>query len=201
MLLQGLLPVVNTAWHSWLQTDIKKKLILKKILKLILKKVQKYQFKLENCCVLQCPLDEQGEKANPLAGIRVSQLSLIDLAGSERTSRTKAAGLRIKEAGNINNTLMMLRSCIEILRENQLTNSNRMVPYRGSKITHYLKNYFDGDGKVKMVICVNPLASDYDETLVSCCFVMKLSLNSYISTFQIIEKITNCTEIGKLSLS
>ena len=62
---------------------------------------------------------------------------------------------------------MMLRTCIEVLRENQLNGGNRMVPYRDSKITHYFKNYFDGEGKVNMVICVNPLTSDYDETLVS----------------------------------
>ncbi|KAA0196639.1 hypothetical protein HAZT_HAZT004295 [Hyalella azteca] len=115
--------------------------------------------------VVQCPLDEQGEDVLTTVPLRISQLSLVDLAGSERTSRTGAAGLRIKEAGNINNTLMMLRTCIEVLRDNQLNNANRMVPYRDSKITHYFKNYFDGEGKVKMVICVNPLTSDYDETL------------------------------------
>ncbi|KAF2360049.1 Kinesin-like protein Kif23 Arf6-interacting domain [Trinorchestia longiramus] len=115
--------------------------------------------------VVQCPLDEQGEDVLTTAPLRISQLSLVDLAGSERTSRTGAAGLRVKEAGNINNTLMMLRTCIEVLRDNQLNSASRMVPYRDSKITHYFKNYFDGEGKVKMVICVNPLSSDYDETL------------------------------------
>lgn len=42
-----------------------------------------------------------------------------------------------------------------------------MVPYRDSKVTHLFKNYFDGEGKVKMVVCVNPKADDYEETLVS----------------------------------
>ena len=40
-----------------------------------------------------------------------------------------------------------------------------MVPYRDSKLTHLFKNYFDGEGKVKMVVCVNPKTDDYDETL------------------------------------
>lgn len=62
---------------------------------------------------------------------------------------------------------MTLRTCIEVLRENQLTGSSKKVPYRDSKVTHYFKNYFDGEGKVKMVVCVNPKADDYDETLVS----------------------------------
>ncbi|KAF3854887.1 hypothetical protein F7725_022942 [Dissostichus mawsoni] len=41
----------------------------------------------------------------------------------------------------------------------------RMVPYRDSKVTHLFKNYFDGEGKVRMVVCVNPKADDYEETL------------------------------------
>ena len=41
-----------------------------------------------------------------------------------------------------------------------------MVPYRDSKLTHLFKNYFDGEGKVRMIVCVNPKAEDYDESLV-----------------------------------
>lgn len=41
-----------------------------------------------------------------------------------------------------------------------------MVPYRDSKLTHLFKNYFDGEGKVRMIVCVNPKAEDYEESLV-----------------------------------
>lgn len=41
-----------------------------------------------------------------------------------------------------------------------------MVPYRDSKVTHLFKNYFDGEGKVRMIVCVNPKAEDYEETMV-----------------------------------
>ena len=51
--------------------------------------------------------------------IVVSQLSLVDLAGSERTSRTKTKGDRLKEASNINKALLVLRNCMETLRDNQ----------------------------------------------------------------------------------
>ncbi|XP_064077220.1 LOW QUALITY PROTEIN: kinesin-like protein KIF23 [Macrobrachium nipponense] len=116
--------------------------------------------------IVQAPLDENGEDIiTDRNCITVSQLSLVDLAGSERNTRTKATGDRVKEAGNINNSLMTLRACIETLRENQITGGSRMVPYRDSKLTHFFKNYFDGEGKVKMVVCVNPKADDYDETL------------------------------------
>ncbi|PIO36091.1 hypothetical protein AB205_0023600, partial [Aquarana catesbeiana] len=97
--------------------------------------------------------------------VTVSQLSLVDLAGSERTNRTKAEGNRLREAGNINQSLMTLRTCIEILRENQMCGTNKMVPYRDSKLTHLFKNYFDGEGKVRMIVCVNPKADDHEESL------------------------------------
>jgi hypothetical protein len=69
--------------------------------------------------------------------------------------------------GNINNSLMTLRTCLEILRENQLYGANKMVPYRDSKMTLLFKNFFDGEGQVEMIVCLNPSVEDYDETVVS----------------------------------
>uniref|UniRef100_A0A6Q2YIW3 Kinesin-like protein n=1 Tax=Esox lucius TaxID=8010 RepID=A0A6Q2YIW3_ESOLU len=114
----------------------------------------------------QAPLDADGDHIlQDKNQVTVSQLCLVDLAGSERTSRTKAEGSRLREAGNINQSLMTLRTCIEVLRENQMCGTNKMVPYRDSKVTHLFKNYFDGEGKVRMVVCVNPKADDYEETM------------------------------------
>uniref|UniRef100_A0A4W4FF14 Kinesin-like protein n=1 Tax=Electrophorus electricus TaxID=8005 RepID=A0A4W4FF14_ELEEL len=114
----------------------------------------------------QAPLDADGDNVlQDKNQVNVSQLCLVDLAGSERTSRTRAEGSRLREAGNINQSLMTLRTCIEVLRENQMCGTNKMVPYRDSKVTHLFKNYFDGEGKVRMVVCVNPKTDDYEETM------------------------------------
>ncbi|XP_015250659.1 PREDICTED: kinesin-like protein KIF23 isoform X1 [Cyprinodon variegatus] len=114
----------------------------------------------------QAPLDADGDNIlQDKNQVSVSQLCLVDLAGSERTARTGAEGTRIREAGNINQSLLNLRTCMEILRENQMYGTNKMVPYRDSKVTHLFKNYFDGEGKVRMVVCVNPKADDYEETM------------------------------------
>lgn len=121
--------------------------------------------------LVQAPTDSQGETVmNDKRTISVGQLSLVDLAGSERTNRTKNTGQRLREAGNINNSLMTLRTCLEVLRENQAINNGgvlKKVPYRDAKITHLFKSYFDGEGLVRMVVCVNPRAEDYDESVVS----------------------------------
>lgn len=119
--------------------------------------------------LVQAPTDSQGETVmQDRRTITVSQLSLVDLAGSERTNRTKNTGARLREAGNINNSLMTLRTCLEVLRENQSISSTgvqRKVPYRDAKITHLFKSYFDGEGLVRMVVCINPRAEDYDESV------------------------------------
>ncbi|KAM5338150.1 kinesin-like protein KIF23 isoform 4-T4 [Glossophaga mutica] len=119
-----------------------------------------------NIKLVQAPLDATGDNVlQEKEQITISQLSLVDLAGSERTNRTKAEGNRLREAGNINQSLMTLRTCMEVLRENQMYGTNKMVPYRDSKLTHLFKNYFDGEGKVRMIVCVNPKAEDYEESL------------------------------------
>ncbi|XP_076626873.1 kinesin-like protein KIF23 isoform X2 [Colletes latitarsis] len=116
--------------------------------------------------LVQAPLNCEGEQIiQDKRVVCITQLSLVDLAGSERTNRTKNTGQRLREAGNINNSLMTLRSCLETLRENQMQGTNKMVPYRDSKLTHLFKNYFDGEGQVRMIVCVNPRTQDFDETI------------------------------------
>ena len=56
----------------------------------------------------------------------VSQLSLVDLAGSERSSRTNTTGDRLKEASSINKALLVLRTCMETLRDNQAEAANKV---------------------------------------------------------------------------
>ncbi|KIH65411.1 kinesin motor domain protein [Ancylostoma duodenale] len=98
-------------------------------------------------------------------GIVVSQLSLVDLAGSERTKRTNNVGDRLAEAASINKSLMVLRQCIDKLRRNQRLGSFETVPYRDTKLTMLFKNFFEGSGKIRMIICANPKPADFEENL------------------------------------
>ncbi|XP_063053803.1 kinesin-like protein KIF20A [Engraulis encrasicolus] len=101
-----------------------------------------------------------------LKGTRISELSLCDLAGSERTKDQKS-GERMKEASNINTSLHTLGRCITALRHNQNNKSRapQVVPFRDSKLTRVLQNFFTGLGRSVMVVNINPCASTYDETL------------------------------------
>ncbi|XP_077052466.1 kinesin-like protein KIF20A [Siphateles boraxobius] len=97
---------------------------------------------------------------------RISELSVCDLAGSERC-KVQQNGERMKEANNINTSLLTLGRCISALRHNQ-TNKSRpplVVPFRDSKLTRVLQSFFCGHGRSCMVVNINPCASTYDETL------------------------------------
>ncbi|ROL48129.1 Kinesin-like protein KIF20A [Anabarilius grahami] len=102
----------------------------------------------------------------------LSDLSLCDLAGSERCNKTKTFGERLKEAGNINNSLLILGKCIAALRNNQSYRVKMSyVPFRESKLTRLFQGMFCGRGKACMIVNINQCASTYDETL----HVMKFS--------------------------
>uniref|UniRef100_A0A3Q1FU48 Kinesin family member 20Ba n=1 Tax=Acanthochromis polyacanthus TaxID=80966 RepID=A0A3Q1FU48_9TELE len=95
----------------------------------------------------------------------VSELCLCDLAGSERCAKTQNKGERLKEAGNINTSLLILGKCINALRHNQQAKLLQHVPFRESKLTHYLQGFFCGRGKACMIVNISQCASMYDETL------------------------------------
>ncbi|KAK7041945.1 hypothetical protein VNI00_008927 [Paramarasmius palmivorus] len=131
--------------------------------------------------IMRC---HRGEKNDPTA-IQISRITLVDLAGSERTKHTQTTGDRLKEAGNINNSLMVLGQCLEALRSNQhkvavslsqegkgeagrmdtrdIKKGLAIVPFRHSKLTEALMDYFVGDGRTVMIVNVNPYDTGYDE--------------------------------------
>ncbi|KAM4028633.1 kinesin-like protein KIF20A [Anomaloglossus baeobatrachus] len=103
--------------------------------------------------------------------IGVSEMSLCDLAGSERCNKTQTVGNRLKEAGNINNSLLILGKCIAGLKQSQNPKKPSYVPFRESKLTRLFQPFFCGKGRACMIVNINQCASTYDETL----HVMKFS--------------------------
>jgi len=92
--------------------------------------------------------------------IKVGKLNLIDLAGSERQSKTGASAERLKEASKINLALSSLGNVISALAE-----SSPHVPYRDSKLTRLLQDSLGGNSKTIMIANIGPSNYNYNETL------------------------------------
>lgn len=110
-------------------------------------------------------LDASGYSSRP----SVSQMTIVDLAGSERSDKTDAKGQRMKEAGNINASLMHLGKCLDAIKWNQQQKkgrNQRLIPYRDSKLTRIFKNYFEGkgNGTIRMVVNISEVSDAFDET-------------------------------------
>jgi len=89
------------------------------------------------------------------------KLSIVDLAGAERSSRTGITGKAQTETNAINLSLSTLNNCLEAMRK------GTRVPYRDSNLTKLFKDVFSGTGALAMICNVNPSPSEFDETVQS----------------------------------
>ncbi|XP_057291181.1 kinesin-like protein KIFC3 [Hydractinia symbiolongicarpus] len=97
------------------------------------------------------------------------KLNLVDLAGSERISKSGSEGLRLKEAQNINKSLLSLGDVIHSLK-----NKQQHVPYRNTKLTYLLQDCLGGDSKTLMVVQVSPVEKNVSETICSLNFAQRV---------------------------
>jgi hypothetical protein len=125
-----------------------------------------------------------------------SVFHVVDLAGAERSNRTKANFLQLKEANNINVSLMQLWRCLHGMKkkasaDGSTSANNDPIPYRESKLTHLLMPELGraGTAGVAMVTCVNPQCDDYDETI------------SILSNASLACKITELADIGRPAIA
>ncbi|XP_059631794.1 kinesin-like protein KIN-7E, chloroplastic [Cornus florida] len=91
--------------------------------------------------------------------VTLSQLNLIDLAGSE-SSKTETTGLRRKEGSYINKSLLTLGTVISKLTDVKSTH----IPFRDSKLTRMLQSSLSGHGRVSLICTVTPASSNSEET-------------------------------------
>jgi kinesin family protein 3/17 len=104
------------------------------------------------------------DKKTKITKIQKSKLCLIDLAGSERVSKsgTKDDTLRFKEATKINLSLLSLCQVISALTSKT---DKKHIPYRDSVLTRLLQDSLGGNSKTLMVSSVSPCENNYSETL------------------------------------
>lgn len=106
---------------------------------------------------------EMNDKRAPLmpGGVRVSTLSMIDLAGSERAAENKE---RRTEGAHINKSLLTLGTVIARLSGEKDSSGNptdkdgKHLPYRDSKLTRLLQPALSGNSLVS-ILCTVQLGS------------------------------------------
>ena len=107
-----------------------------------------------------------------------AKFNIVDLAGSQRQSKTGASGDRLKEANNINASLTNLGLVIEKLAHNCINKKNDFIPYRNSVLTHMLSESLAGNSKTFMIAAVSPADDNYEESLGTLRFAQRASLIS-----------------------
>ena len=110
--------------------------------------------------------------------VLISELSIVDLAGSESVRHSNALGKRQKEGGYINKSLLALSRVIESLSKNSRDKITRndFINYRESKLTHILKSSLCGNARIALICCVSPSELFMHETLSTLRFASRAKL-------------------------
>ncbi|NXN11695.1 KIF9 protein, partial [Indicator maculatus] len=116
-----------------------------------------------------------------------SKINLIDLAGSERLSKTGSEGQVLKEAAYINKSLSFLEQIVIALADPR----REHVPFRQSKLTHVLKDSLGGNSNTVLVTNICGEAAHVEETLSSLRFAARMK---WIRTEPVINEVCDQEE-------
>lgn len=106
----------------------------------------------------------------------IAKIRMCDLAGSERAASSSNFGIRLREGGNINRSLLALGAVVQSLLVQKKTTQNGaapFIPYRGSCLTRLLKDSIGGNCSTHMIFCLNPSSKQQEESVNTMLFAMK----------------------------
>ncbi|KAJ9459471.1 Kinesin-like protein [Diplonema papillatum] len=116
--------------------------------------------------IVVCETTMEGEgEDEQVAKVKVGQLNIVDLAGSEKVRQTGATGQRLEESKYINKSLSHLGNVIAALTSKDPGHLRQHVPYRDSKLTRILEDSLGGNCKTTMIATISPAPESYTESL------------------------------------
>lgn len=109
-------------------------------------------------------ISQTHEPPNPADRDRESKITIVDLAESERQTKTEvgADAKRLKEAERINMSLLILGRCLNACSS---LSAGSHIPIRESELTKMLSDIFGGNSKTLMFATVAPSMFNYAESL------------------------------------
>ena len=129
-----------------------------------------------------------------------SKISFIDLAGSERVSKSCAEGERLKEASYINKSLSALGDVIASLASAQSRSTSNHVPFRNSKLTYLLSDSLGNECKTMLFVNISPSVVHAHESLCSLMFAFRarnVNLSSSGASLSNVKKLREVVELAK----
>jgi len=103
------------------------------------------------------------------ASVKRGLMTIIDLAGSERVSKSGSEGLRLEEAKKINKSICALGNVIASLAEK----NGSYVSFRDSKLTRLLTHSLSGNCLTSICATLNPLSIHFDESFSTALFASR----------------------------
>ncbi|KAJ3185801.1 NADH-ubiquinone oxidoreductase chain 1 [Gaertneriomyces sp. JEL0708] len=145
--------------------------------------------------ILGTPNGRNGSRT-PRGTVTMSQLNLIDLAGSEKATTDTD---RRKEGAYINKSLLTLGTVISKLTdEKNASNSGGAgvhIPYRDSKLTRILQSSLAGNAKISVICTISPTIANAEESTNTLKFaarvkkvVIKASANRIVDEKALLQK-------------
>ena len=113
---------------------------------------------------------ESKSRAESTEKVVFSKIHFVDLAGCERTKKSGAMGVNLREATYINKSLSFLEQVVISVCDEKRDH----IPYRQSKLTNLLKNSIGGNCETIMITNVWPEAEHLEETISSLKFATRM---------------------------
>ncbi|KAI9283688.1 kinesin motor domain-containing protein [Umbelopsis sp. AD052] len=113
---------------------------------------------------------DRSTPSNAKSTVRISQLNLIDLAGSEKATTNLD---RQKEGAFINKSLLTLGTVISKLTDSKGASH---IPFRDSKLTRILQPSLSGNARVAVICTISPVVTSIEESMNTLKFAERVKL-------------------------
>ncbi|XP_075478035.1 LOW QUALITY PROTEIN: kinesin-like protein KIN-12F [Primulina tabacum] len=136
-------------------------------------------------CIIESWSKETSSKC--FGSSKTSRISLVDLAGFERSAPEDASRQHLKERKYIMKTISQLGNLVNILADGTQSGKTEDVSYRSSSLTHVLRDSFGGNAKLSIICAVSPDNKSKSDTLSTLRFGLRAK---FVKNEPVINEIT-----------